>query len=100
MFHWLPCLISFPWIPDSSIFIRVWPFNLTFDQLLFIFNLNLGVNFRGQLLLIDKVKFDNFSLFGILYCKLSIHSKFHDLDIIWLVNLMILTEILILGFFC
>ena len=50
-----------------------------FDQTLFIFNPNFGVDLRDQLLLKDKLKFDNFGLFGILwlldfywyiYCKI------------------------------
>ena len=44
----------------------IWPLNLTFDQPLFIFNLNLGVYLRDQLLLKDKLEFEKFSLFGIL----------------------------------
>ena len=43
-----------------------WPLNLTFDQSLFIFNLNIGVDLRDQLLLKYKSEFDNFGLFGIL----------------------------------
>ena len=38
-----------------------------FDQPLFIFNLNLGVDLRDQLLLKYKLEFDNFGLFGILW---------------------------------
>ena len=38
-----------------------------FDHLLFIFNPNVGVDLRVQLLLKYKVKFDNFGLFGILW---------------------------------
>ena len=34
---------------------------------MFIFMMNLGIDFRGQLLLIYKVKFDNFGFFGILW---------------------------------
>ena len=45
----------------------IWPLNLTFDQLLFIFNLNLGVGLRDQLLLKYKLEFDNFDLFGIVW---------------------------------
>ena len=44
----------------------IWLLNLTFDQLLFIFNPNLGVDLRDQLLLKYKLKFDDFSLFRIL----------------------------------
>ena len=43
------------------------PLNLTFDQLLFIFKPNVGADLRDQLLLKYKLKFDNFSLFGILW---------------------------------
>ena len=43
-----------------------WPLNLTFDHLLFIFNPNLGVDLKDQLLLEYKLKFNNFGLFGIL----------------------------------
>ena len=32
-------------ISDWQIFIKVWPFDLSFDQLLFTINLNLGVDF-------------------------------------------------------
>ena len=42
------------------------PLNLTFDYLLFIFNLNLGVDLRVQLLSKYKMQLDNFALFGIL----------------------------------
>ena len=65
-----------------------------FDQCMFIFNSNLGVNLRGQLLLKYKGKF-NISLKSSdqFICELL------NLDIIWLVNFMILTEIFILGFF-
>ena len=41
------------------------PLNLTFDRALFIFNPNLGIDFRGQLLSIYKSEFDNFGLLGI-----------------------------------
>ena len=37
------------------------------DQPLFIFNPNLSVDLRDQLLLKYKLKFDNFGLFGILW---------------------------------
>ena len=76
----------------------IWPLNLTFDQLLFIFNPNLGVDLRDQLLLKYKLKFDDFGLFGIL-CLLAFHSYVNNLDIIWLVNLKIYTEVFISGFF-
>ena len=36
-------------------------------QPLFIFNLNLGVDLRDQLLLKCKLEFDDFGLFGILW---------------------------------
>ena len=45
----------------------IWPLNLTFDQPPFIFNPNLGVDLRDQLLLKYKLEFDNFGLFGILW---------------------------------
>ena len=48
-------------------------FNLTFDQLLSIFNPNLGVDLRGQLLLKYKVKFNNFVSMESSDRKLSIH---------------------------
>ena len=38
-----------------------------FDQSLFIFNSNLGVDLRDQLLSKYKLEFDNFGLFGILW---------------------------------
>ena len=38
-----------------------------FDQPLFIFNPNLGIHLRDQLLLKYKLEFDNFDLFGILW---------------------------------
>ena len=65
---------------------------MTFDQLLLIFNPNLGVDFRGQLFLRCKMKFDNFGLSGknLIIIFLFI-CEFLDLDIIWLVNFMILT---------
>ena len=70
-----------------------------FDCLMFIFNMKLVVDLRGQLLLKYKVKFDNFGLFGIL-CLLSFYSyEFQYLNIIWLVNLKIYTEVFISGFF-
>ena len=59
--------ISFPWIEKLSNFIIIGPFNLTFDHLLFIFNLKLGVDLQGKLLSKYTVKFDNFGLFGILW---------------------------------
>ena len=40
--------------------------NFMFDQLMFKIDLNLGVDFQGQLLLIYKVKFDIFGFFRIL----------------------------------
>ena len=69
-----------------------------FDHRLFIFNPNLGVNLRVQLLLKYKVKFDNFGLFGILWL-LNFICDLQDLDIIWLVNLKIYIEVFISGFF-
>ena len=42
------------------------PLNLMFNQQLFIFNPNLGVDLRGQLLLKYLMKFNNFGLFGII----------------------------------
>ena len=44
-----------------------------FDQLLFIFNLNLGVDLQDQLVLKYKLNFDDFGLFGILWL-LDFHS--------------------------
>ena len=41
--------------------------NLTFDQLLLIFNQNLGVDLWDQLFLKYKLEFDNFGVFGILW---------------------------------
>ena len=41
--------------------------NLTFDQGLFIFHQKSNVDFRGQLLSIDKSEFDNFGLVGFLW---------------------------------
>ena len=43
----------------------IWPLNLMFDQLLFIFHLNLGIDLRDQLLSKYKLKFNDFDLFGI-----------------------------------
>ena len=43
-----------------------------FDQPLFIFNPNLGVDLRDQLLLKYKLKFDDFCLFGIFWLLNSI----------------------------
>ena len=71
-----------------------------FDHRLFIFNPNLGIDLRGQLLSKYKVKFDNFDLFGILLSVSFLFiCKLQDLDIIWLVNLKIYTEVFILGLF-
>ena len=70
----------------------IWPLNLTFYQLLFIFNPNLGVDLQDQLLFKYKLEFDDFGLFPFI-CELK------DLDIIWLVNLKIYTEVFISGFF-
>ena len=44
----------------------IWPLNLTFDQPLFIFNPNLGIDLRDQLLLKYKLEFENLGLFEIL----------------------------------
>ena len=44
----------------------VWVLNLTFDQPLFIFNPNLGIELSDQLVLKYKLQFDNLGLFGIL----------------------------------
>ena len=41
----------------------IWPLNLTFDQPLFIFNPNLGVELRDQLLFKYKLEFDNYAFF-------------------------------------
>ena len=56
------------------------------DHLLLIFNLNLGVDLRVQLILKYKVKFDNFDLIGIIWFLTFYICEFQDLDIIWLVN--------------
>ena len=40
-----------------------WPLNLTFDQIVFIFNPNLGIDLRDQLILKYNLKFDNFGLY-------------------------------------
>ena len=45
----------------------IWPLNLTFDQPLFIFNSNLGIDLQDQLLLKYKIEFDNFGLFRIFW---------------------------------
>ena len=45
----------------------IWPFNLTFDRGLFIFNHKSSVDFRGQLLSIYKSEFDHFGLFRFLW---------------------------------
>ena len=62
-------------------FYQGWPLNLLFDQLLFIFNPNLGVDLRGQLLIIYKVKFDNFDFSRILW-SLAFYSYVNFL--IWI----------------
>ena len=67
MFHWIPLFISFPWIAISSNSEFIWPFNLTFDHGLCIFHQKSNVDFRGQLLFIDKSEFDNISLVGFLW---------------------------------
>ena len=46
-----------------------------FDHLVLIFNPNLGVDLRVQLLSKYKVKFDNFGLFESSGCKLSIYMN-------------------------
>ena len=62
-----------------------------FDQWLFIFNPNLDVDFRGQLLLIYNVNLTILVSLEFSDCKLSIHmsiarfghhlvSQFHDFD--------------------
>ena len=43
----------------------IWYLNLMFDQLLFIFNPNLGVDLRDQLLLKYILEFKIFGPFGI-----------------------------------
>ena len=63
----IPYFISFLWIANSSNSEIIWPLNLTFDRALFIFNLNLSIDFRGQLLSKYKSEFDNFCLFRILW---------------------------------
>ena len=68
-----------------------------FDHRLFIFNLNLSLDLRGQLLLKYKVKFNNFGLF--LIVSFLFIFELLDLDIIWSVNLMILIKVSISGFF-
>ena len=64
---WISLFISFPWIEISSNSEFIWPFNLTFDHGLFIFHQKSNVDFRGQLLFIDKSEFDNFGLVGFLW---------------------------------
>ena len=72
-----------------------------FDQLLFIFNPNSGIDFRGQLLLEYKVNFDIFLVSLESYDrKLFIRIEFLDLDIIWSIYFIILTEVLISRIFC
>ena len=66
---------------------------------MFIFNPNLGVDLRGQLLSKYKVKFDDFGLFGILWLLFCNSYELQYLDIIWLVNLKIYTEVFISRFF-
>ena len=63
----IPYFISFLWIANSSNSEIIWSLNLTFDRALFIFNLNLSIDFRGQLLSKYKSEFDNFYLFRILW---------------------------------
>ena len=62
----------------------IWSLNLTFDQLLFIFNPNLGVDLQDQLLLKYKLEFDNFGLFGMLwllafFLYINLISQFENL---------------------
>ena len=61
-----------------------------FDHGLFIFHQKSNVDFRGQLLFIDKSEFDNFGLFT---------YKLKDLDFIWAFNLKISSEVFISGIF-
>ena len=65
-FHWIPHFINFLWIANSSNSEIILPLNLMFDRALFIFNPNLSVDFRGQLLSKYKSEFDHFGLFRIL----------------------------------
>ena len=55
------------WIANSSNSEFICPFNLTFDQGLFIFHQKSNVDFMGQLLFIDKSEFDNLGLVGFLW---------------------------------
>ena len=50
----------------------IWPLNLTFDQPLLIFNQNLGVDLRDQLLLKYKLKFEILVFLESSGCYLSI----------------------------
>ena len=71
-----------------------------FDQALFIFNQNLCVDLRDQLLLKYKLEFENFCLFqNPMVVSFLLIDQLQDLDIIWLVNLKIYTEVFISGFF-
>ena len=67
---------------------------------MFIFNPNLGVELRDQLLLKYKLEFENFGLFGIFwllyfywYINFNIWISFGEM------NLKIFTKVFILGFF-
>ena len=68
--------MSFSWLKYSSNSMIIWPLNLTFDQPLLIFNPNLGVDLRDQLLSKLRLKFEHFDLFGILQL----------LDFYWYIN--------------
>ena len=57
---------AFPSMENSSNSEFISPFNLTFDQGLFIFHQKSNVDFQGQLRFIDKSEFDNFGLVGFL----------------------------------
>ena len=70
-----------------------------FDHRLWIFNTNLGIVLRVQFFLKYKLKFNNFYLCNDLVVSFPFICEFQALDIIWLVNLKIYTEVFISGFF-
>ena len=71
-----------------------------FDHGLFIFHQKSNVDFRGQLLFIDKSEFDNFGLVEFtLVLSFLFTYKFQDLDFFWALNLKISYEVFILGIF-
>ena len=65
---------------------------------MFIFHQKSNVDFRGELLFIDKSEFDNRSCWIPLVVRFVL-KKLQDLDFIWAFNLKISSEVFISGMF-